>query len=545
MSTPDQQDVTAAEPPDPLPDGSGEEPSAAPRLLKSTGVVGGFTLASRVLGFVRDTMFAHVFGDKAGMDVFIIAQAIPNFGRRMFAEGAFQQAFVPVFTETKTNGSPAQARELMSVVLGTLGGVLSVITLIGCIGAPLLLLLFGSGFTAVPGKAELGAELLRWTFPYLMFISLTSLAGSVLNTYGRFAVPAATPIILNVCLISSAYIHGGSVQVLAYAVFVAGILQFAVQLPSLARLRMLPMPRWGWHDARVRRIIKLMIPVAVGSGVAQISLLLNSNLSTWLGDGRVSWLYYADRLMEFPLGVFSIAVGTVILPALSAQHSRKSPRDFSATLDWGMRIVLLIGLPAALGLILLAGPIIATIFGGANFGPRAVEMTQYALWAYAFGFLGFSMIKVLVPGFYARQETRVPMRIAIIALVSGMTLSLTLYAIAKATGSQIGHAGLAFSTSFTASLNAGMLWRRLRRDGVFVPEHGWSKFLLRLFAANVAMTVVALLLVGPTASWIVAPVTQRIVKLAMVIVAAVVAYFATLAITGLRPAHLRHTHRGH
>ncbi len=544
MSTPDPRQiaVTAVEPPDPLPDGSGDEPAAAPKLLKSTGVVGGFTLASRVLGFIRDTMFAHLIGPNAGMDVFIIAQAIPNFGRRMFAEGAFQQAFVPVFTETKTTGTQKDARELMSVVMGTLGSVLSLITLLGCIGAPILLLLFGSGFTAVPGKAELGAELLRWTFPYLMFISLASLAGSVLNTYGRFAVPAAVPIILNVCLIASAYVQGGEVHVLAYAVFVAGILQFAVQLPSLARLKLLPMPRWGWHDERVRRIITLMIPVAVGSGVAQISLLLNTNLSTWLGDGRVSWMYFADRLMEFPLGVFSIAVGTVILPALSAQHSRKSPQEFSATIDWGMRIVLLIGLPAALGLVLLAGPIIATIFGGPNFGPHAVEMTQYALWAYAVGFVGFSMIKVLVPGFYARQETRVPMRIAIISLVSGMTLSLTLYAIAKATGSDIGHAGLALSTSFTASLNAAMLWRRLRRDGVFVPEQGWSPFLLRLLAANLAMAIVTLLLAGSTASRIGLPLTHRIIKLVVVIVAAVVAYFATLLITGLRPAHLRHAH---
>jgi len=529
--------------PDPLPDGSPEEePPVAPKLLKSTGVVGAFTLASRVLGFVRDTMFAHVFGDKAGMDVFIIAQAIPNFGRRMFAEGAFQQAFVPVFTETKTRGTQDDVRTLMSVVMGTLGSVLALITLIGCLAAPILLLLFASGFTAVPGKAELGAQLLRWTFPYLMFISLTSLAGSVLNTYGRFAVPAATPIILNICLIASAYIHGGEVHVLAYAVFIAGILQFAMQLPSLARLRLLPMPRWGWRDPRVQRIITLMIPVAIGSGVAQISLLLNSGLSTWLGDGRVSWLYYADRLMEFPLGVFSIAVGTVILPALSAQHSRESPQEFSATLDWGMRIVLLIGLPAALGLILLAGPIIATIFGGANFGPRAVLMTQYALWAYAVGFVGFSMIKVLVPGFYARQETRVPTRIAITALISGMTLSLTLYTIAKATGSEIGHAGLALSTSFTASLNATMLWRRLRRDGVFVPEKGWSQFLLRLLAANLAMAIVTLLLAGSTESWIGQPLTHRIVKLVVVIVAAVVAYFATLLVTGLRPAHLRHAH---
>ena len=510
------------------------------KLLKSTGVVGLMTLISRVLGFVRDVMFAKIFGAGAGMDVFIIAQAIPNFGRRMFAEGAFQQAFVPVFTETKTVGTHEQARDLMAVVMGTLGGVLAVITLIGCLGAPILLLLFGSGFTAVPGKAELGAQLLRWTFPYLMFISLTSLAGSVLNTYGRFAVPAATPIILNICLIASAYIHGGSVQVLAYAVFVAGILQFAVQLPSLARLRLLPRPRWGWRDARVRRVITLMIPVAVGSGVAQISLLLNSNLSTWLGDGRVSWMYYADRLMEFPLGIFSIAVGTVILPALSAQHSRQSPAEFSATLDWGLRIILVIGLPAALGLILLAGPLIATIFGSGKFGAREIEMTTYALWAYAVGFVGFSMIKVLVPGFYARQETRVPMRIAIIALVCGMTLSVLLFVASRLTGFVGAHAGLALSTSFTASLNAALLLRRLRRDAVFVPEAGWKSFLLRLLAANTATALVTILLAGPTSTWIAQSTLQRVPRLAEVIAAAAVTYFATLWLAGLRPAHLRH-----
>ncbi|HUP92015.1 MAG TPA: murein biosynthesis integral membrane protein MurJ [Solimonas sp.] len=508
-------------------------------LLRSSGVVGLMTLLSRVLGFVRDMMFASAFGAGAGMDVFIVAQAIPNFGRRMFAEGAFQQAFVPVFTETRLGGAPGESRDLMAVTMGTLGGVLALITLVGCLGAPLLLLLFGSGFSAVPGKAELGAELLRWTFPYLMFISLASLAGSVLNSHGRFAVPAATPIILNVCLIGSAFIDDQSVHILAYAVFVAGILQFLVQLPSLARLGLLPRPRWGWRDARVRRVIRLMIPVALGSGVAQISLILNSNLATWLGNGRVSWLYYADRLMEFPLGIFSIAVGTVILPALSAQHSRKSPEEFSATLDWGLRIILVIGLPAALGLVLLAGPLIATIFGSGKFGPTEIRMTMYALWAYAAGFMGFSMIKVLVPGFYARQETRVPMRIGIVALVAGMALSVTLFALARWSGFAGAHAGLALSTSFTACLNAGLLLRRLRRDSVFVPQPGWGAFALRLLLANVALALVALALAGPLDTWLALGRWARWAQLLWVIAAAAAAYFATLWIAGLRPAHFR------
>ncbi|MDP3856679.1 MAG: murein biosynthesis integral membrane protein MurJ, partial [Stagnimonas sp.] len=280
------------------------KPTAAqsPSLGRSTSIVGGMTLLSRVLGFVREIMLAAAFGAGAAMDAFLVALQIPNFGRRMFAEGAFSQAFVPVFTETKTLADHAAARDMVAVVSGTLGGVLSLVTLVGCLASPLLVWLFASGFADDPGKQVLAGELLRWTFPYLMFISLTSMAGGVLNTYGRFAVPAFTPVILNLCLIGSAFVDGGSVQVLAYAVFLAGVLQLAFQLPSLWQLRLLPRPRWAWSDGRVRRIVRLMGPVLVGSSIAQISLLINSNLSTHFGDGSVSWLYYANRLMEFPLG---------------------------------------------------------------------------------------------------------------------------------------------------------------------------------------------------------------------------------------------------
>lgn len=508
-------------------------------LLKSSGVVGLMTLLSRVLGFVRDILFAKAFGAGAGMDVFIIAQAIPNFGRRMFAEGAFSQAFVPVFAETKTQGSHDEVRALVAVTLGTLGGVLALITLIGCLAAPLLVLLFGSGFSAEPAKAQLAAELLRWTFPYLMFISLTSFCGSVLNAYQRFAVPAVTPVILNLCLIASAYVDPGSVHVLAYAVFVAGILQFAFQLPLMAKLKLLPRPRWGWSDVRVRRITGLMLPVMFGSGVAQISLLINSNLATWLGDGRVSWLYYADRLMEFPLGIFSIAIGTVILPALSVQHAKNSPQDFSATLDWGLRMILLIGLPAALGLLLLAGPLVTTIFGYGKFGAEEIRMTTMALWAYALGFLGFSMVKVLVPGFYARQETRIPTRYGVISLCAGMLLSLSLFAVARAYEFSAAHAGLALATSFTACLNAGLLFRRLRRDGIYRPAAGWTSLLLRLLLANALMSAALLAWADPLEQWIQAGVAERALNLGQLIGAAMAIYFGTLAASGLRPRHLR------
>lgn len=510
-------------------------------LLKSSGVVGLMTLLSRVLGFVREIMFAHAFGAGAGMDAFLIALKIPNFGRRMFAEGAFSQAFVPVFTETRTTRSQDEVRDLVAVVMGTLGGILSLITLLGCLSAPLLIYLFAPGFSssAEPAKHELASSLLRWTFPYLMFISLTSMVGGVLNSYGRFAIPAVTPVILNLCLIGSAFIDANSVYVLAYAVFTAGILQFGFQLPALARMGLLPRPRWGWHDARVRRIVRLMLPVMVGSSVAQVSLLVDSALASYYGDGSVSWLYYADRLMEFPLGIFSIAVGTVILPALSAQHASQSPGQFSATLDWGLRTILVIGLPAALGLILLAGPLVTTLFGHGKFSVRDVQMTTYALWAYAAGFMGFSLVKVLVPGFYARQETRLPVRYGIIALLCGMTLSLGFFGLSHLFHFTAPHAFLALATSASAWINSMLLLRRLQRDGIYKPNPGWRAFGLRLLLANLAMSVVVLLLAGSLQEWIAVPVKLRALRVTELVAAAAAVYFLMLWATGMRLQHFR------
>ncbi|MGH8539823.1 MAG: murein biosynthesis integral membrane protein MurJ [Stenotrophobium sp.] len=505
-------------------------------LLKSSGIVGFMTLVSRVLGFVRDVMLAVAFGASGGMDAFLVALKIPNFGRRMFAEGAFAQAFVPVFTETKTTKSHEEVRDLVSVVMGTLGGVLSIITLLGCICAPLLLYLFAPGFSnsANPLKHQLGTEMLRWTFPYLMFISLTAIGGGVLNSYGRFAVPAITPVLLNICLIASAFIDASSVHVLAYAVFVAGILQFLFQLPLMRKLDLLPRPRWGWHDPRVRHIMGLMIPVMIGSSVSQISLLVDSALASFLGDGPVSWLYYADRLMEFPLGIFSIAVGTVILPMLSMQHAKKSVDAFSATLDWGLRTMLVFGTPAMVALVLLAGPLVTTLFGYGKFTHRDVEMSTYALWAYAPAFMGFSMVKVLIPGFYARQETRAPVRCGIIALISGMTMSVSLFWIARWTHFVAPHAGLAFATSFAACVNSTLLYRRLRRDRIYNPGSGWQPFLLRLLAANLAMSAILLLMSAPLAQWLAESMHQRVVRLLELIAASAVVYFAVLAASGMR-----------
>lgn len=497
------------------------------------------TLISRVLGFVREILLATVFGATGGMDAFLVALMIPNFGRRMFAEGAFSQAFVPVFTATKTTGTHAEARDLVAVVMGTLGGFLSVVTLAGCLAAPVLVWLFASGFATNPEKSALGAELLRWTFPYLMCISLTSLAGGVLNAYGRFAIPAVTPVILNVCLIATIYIDSSSVHVLAYAVFAAGILQFLFQLPSLKRLNLLPRPRWAWSDPRVRRIVGLMVPVLIGSSIAQVSLLLNTNLSTHLGDGRVSWLYYANRLMEFPLGIFSIAMGTAILPALAAHHATQSADRFSQTLDASLRGLLVIGLPAAAGLILLAGPLVATVYGHGRFTAEDVRMTTYALWAYGVGFIGFSLVRILVPGFYARHEMKLPVRYAIISLVIGMAVSLTLFTVHEFVQFEAAHVVLAASTSLTACLNAAFLYRRLRQDGIFTPVAGWGSFGLRVGAATAAMTALVLVTAGPLQQWMALDGLHRALRIGLVILGAVGIYAAVLLALGLRYRHFR------
>ncbi|MGH8264217.1 MAG: murein biosynthesis integral membrane protein MurJ [Steroidobacteraceae bacterium] len=508
-------------------------------VFRNTGVVGSMTLISRVLGFVREILLASAFGAKGSMDAFLVALMIPNFGRRMFAEGAFSQAFVPVFTATKTTGTHAEARDLVAVVMGTLGGFLSIVTLVGCLGAPGLVWLFASGFATNPDKAALGAELLRWTFPYLMFISLTSLAGGVLNAYGRFAVPAFTPVILNVCLIATIYVDASSVHVLAYAVFVAGVLQFLFQLPSLKRLDLLPWPRWAWKDPRVRRIVGLMLPVLVGSSIAQVSLLLNTNLSTHLGDGRVSWLYYANRLMEFPLGIFSIAMGTAILPALAAHHATQANERFSATLDGSLRALLVIGLPAAAGLILLAGPLVATVYGHGRFTTEDVYMTAYALWAYGVGFIGFSLVRVLVPGFYARHEMKLPVRYAVVSLVIGMAVSLALFTVNAFRPIPAAHVVLAGSTSLTACLNAAFLYRRLRRDGIFTPAAGWGILTLRVGAATAAMVGIVLALAGPLQQWLALDALHRALRISLVILAAVGVYGAILLASGLRWRHIR------
>ena len=507
-------------------------------LLKSTTVVGLMTLLSRIAGFVRDTTMAVLFGATPGMDAFLVAFKIPNFMRRIFAEGAFSQAFVPVLGETKTR-TPDDVREFLNVVTGTLGGVLAVVTAVGIVAAPLLILLFAPGFQKDPAKFLLSIELLRITFPYLFFISLTALAGGILNTYGRFAVPAFTPVLLNLVMIASALwlapYFSQPIVALAIGVCLAGTVQLAFQVPFLLRMRLLPRPKWGWKDSRVRHVLSLMLPVVFGSSVAQLNLLLDTIIATFLASGSVSWLYYADRLMEFPLGIFSVGIATVILPALSARHAEASVDAFSHTLDWALRLLLLIVVPATVGLFVLAGPLISTLFQYRSFTIDDLVMTRYALMAYAIGLVTFSLVRVLLPGYYARQDTRTPVRYGVTSLVAGMSMSIGFVLVMHWLKLPAPHAGLALAVALGALVNASLLYRGLRQTGVYRPGQGWGAYTLRILAGSGAMGALVWWLSGDLAVWSQWGPKARVAHLLEIIAAGITTYVSVLFILGLRP----------
>ncbi len=526
---------------------------SGPRLLKSTSLVGSLTLLSRVLGLVRDIVFARLFGAGIVMDAFFVAFKIPNIFRRFFAEGAFSQGFVPVFAEFEETRSHEEVRELVDRIAGTLGIGLFVFTAIGVAAAPALIALFGMGWlwSPVPEDADkfaLAVDMLRLTFPYLLFISLSALAGGVLNTYQRFAAPAFVPVLLNVVLIAFAVFIAPHYErpgmVLAAGVFVAGVVQLAFLLPFLAALKVLPRPRWGASHPGVRRIMRLMLPAIFGSSVAQINILFDTLIASFLVTGSISWLYYSDRLMEFPLGVFGIALATVILPNLSRQYAAQSHAQFSATLDWSMRLTMLIALPATLGLFLLAGPLVTTIFFGGQFDAHDVAMSTPSLQAYSVGLTGFIFVKVLAPGFFARQDTRTPVRIGIIALVVNMVLNVLIVVPWVQAGWAAPHAGLAAATSASAFLNAGLLWRELRRQDAWRPTPGWGRFLLQVAVAGGVMGMMLNNFVPSVGAWLETDLLTRCAWLAAAVVGGMGVYVAVLLAVGLRPAALRMTSSG-
>ena len=512
------------------------------KLVKGTATVGGMTLISRVLGLVRDMVFAR-FGVDAGMDAFFVAFKIPNFMRRLFAEGAFSQAFVPVLTDYRSRGDHAEVRLLVERVAGTLAGLMGLLVLAAVLASPALVLVFAPGFWVDPLKFELTAYMLRFTFPYLLFMALVAFAAGILNSYGRFGAAAFTPVWLNVVLIAMALLVAPRLDqpmvALAWGVLVAGLVQLLFLLPALARLRLVPRPRWGLGDPGVSRILKLMLPGIVGSSVAQINLLFDTLLASFLVTGSVSWLYYADRLVEFPLGVFAIALATVILPALSKAHTQGASQQFSHTLDSGMRWVLLIGVPASAGLMALAGPVLSTLFQYDDFSQRDVDMAALALSSYAFGLPAFMLVKVLAPAFYARQDARTPVKVAVRAMAANMVLNvlivvpLVLFEIPGA------HAGLALATALAGYLNAGLLFRYLRAEAVYRPAPGWPRLLLQMLFAVAVMLVVVIWAMPDGPAWMGLSGSQRVRWTGLLVVLGAAAYLASLRLAGLRLSVLR------
>ncbi len=407
--------------------------SPRPSLLRSTLIFSSGTFVSRILGLVREQAIAYAFGANAATDAFWVAFRIPNFLRRLFAEGSFSVAFVPVFTEVKEKRSHEDLKQLVARTAGTLGGVLLVVTALGVLGAGWVARGFAPGSIDEPVKLALTTDLLRITFPFLLFVSLTALAGGVLNSFHRFGLPALTPVILNLCMIAGALWLAPHldtpIMALGWAIFAAGILQLLVQLPALRALDLLSMPRWGWNHPDVRRIMRLMVPTLFGSSVAQINLLLDTLIASFLIAGSQTWLAQTDRLLEFPLGIFGVALGTVILPSLSRHHVATDREGFAKALDWGLRTALLISVPAMLALVLLAKPILATLLQHGRFTAHDVDMAALSLSALSFGLPAFALVKVVAPAFYARQDTKTPVRAGIVAMIANMVMNIVFVAL--------------------------------------------------------------------------------------------------------------------
>jgi putative peptidoglycan lipid II flippase len=530
-----------------------------PSLLRSMMSFSAMTFVSRLLGLVREQVIAGVFGANWMTDAFLVAFRIPNFMRRLFAEGSFSTAFVPVLTEVKEKRPHDELKNLIGRTAGTLGGVLLVVTAIGVLGSDQLTAIFAPGaLLEQPEKFRLTSDLLRITFPFLLLVSLTALASGVLNSFHRFALPALTPVILNLCMIGSAFWLAPKMAIpitsLAWAVLAAGVLQVLFQLPALRKLDLLTLPRWGWSHPDVRRILRLMIPTLFGSSVAQVNLLLDTLIASFLIVGSQTWLGYSDRLLEFPLGMFGVALGTVILPSLSRHHVNTDRAGFSRALDWGLRTTLLISIPATIGLVFLAKPIVATLFLHGKFTAHDVDMVGLSLAALSFGLPAFALVKVLAPAFYARQDTKTPVKAGIAAMIANMVLNLVfvgalyllwggraaapnlLEGIASIPGL---HMGIALASALASYLNLWLLWKNLARAGVYERQPGWMTHTLRLAAACAALTLVLVIGAFVWSDWTQWPTTTRVLRLTILIAAAGAAYVGVLFGTGFRVRDLR------
>jgi putative peptidoglycan lipid II flippase len=533
----------------------------SPSLLRGVFSFSSMTMISRLLGLARDIAITHVFGVSAATDAFWVAFRVPNFMRRLFAEGSFSTAFVPVFTEVKETGSHADLKELTARVTGTLGGVLLVIVALGIIFAPQVATGFAPGALDQPHKFDLTIKLLRLTFPFLLFVSLTALCGGILNSFHKFALPALAPVILNLCLIAAA-LWGAKrlavpIESLGWAVLIAGVLQLLFLLPSVRHLDLLTLPRWGWNHPRVRQIMRLMLPTLFGSSVAQINLLLDTAVASLLITGSQTWLAQATRFLELPLGVFGVALGTVILPALSRHHVSADREAFSRSLDWGLRTTLLIALPAMCGLLLLAEPAVAACFQNGQFTAFDSHMTAIAIMGLAAGVPAIALTRTLLPAFYSRQDTRTPVRAGVIALIVNMMFNFALIALlfelwAPAASKHLPwlegiaqvpglHLGMAIASSVSNYLQFALLWRYLKRSGVYTPQPGWTRHWLRIGWACAALVVVVGigLWFWPWQQWTHERIITRLWKLVALVGAGGAAYGVALYATGFRMRDLK------
>lgn len=505
-------------------------------LLRSTSLVSAMTLMSRLMGFARDMVCASFFGAGAGMDAFMVAFKIPNFMRRLFAEGAFSQAFVPVLAEYQKTRPIDEVRLFLARVAGSLGAILSLLTLIGVIAAPFIVFMFAPGFGHETPRTILATEMLRLTFPYLMLISLTAMAGAVLNTYGYFGVPAITPVLLNISMILAAILLSPHFEqpivALAWGVLIAGIAQLIFQIPFLFHRRLLVKPSLMMSDPGVRRVLKLMVPALFGVSIAQINLLIDTVFASFLKVGSVSWLYFTDRLTDFPLGVFGVAIATVILPHLSRRHAEQSAENFSRALDWGLRLLLLTGIPSALGLAFFAMPLIASCFGYGRFNAIDILQTQKSLIALGIGVPAFMMVKVLASGFYARQNIKTPVKVGALAMLINTIFCALLI-------KPFAHAGLALASSLAGYMNCGVLLMLLVRRKIYQPSPGWGRFIGQLFAASSLVSGYLLFTAGEVSFWLAKPAVIRLCFLLGHVAVAAVIYMLSLYIFGMRPGQFR------
>jgi putative peptidoglycan lipid II flippase len=521
--------------------GTDSRADPAQNMAAQGSVVAGMTLLSRVSGFARDMVLSHFFGAGVQADAFFVAFRIPNFFRRLFAEGAFNQAFVPVLARYKGLERP-MFHAFIAAVAGNLALAVWLVVLLGVVFAPGFVTVFAPGFWGADEQFDMATSMLRVTFPYLGFISLTAFAGALLNSHHQYAIPAFTPVLLNVCLIAAMLFATGlfeqPVMALAWGVFVAGLVQMVFQLPALSRLGLLVMPRPSLAHAGVRQVGRLLVPAMFAASVSQINTLIDTMLASTLTTGSISWLYYADRFLELPVGLVAVALGTVLLPNLSRLANARDEAGFAATLEWGLRLGLLLGLPAAMALYVLALPLVATLFYHGAMTALDARMAALALQAFSVGLVPLILVKVVAPAYFARQDTATPFRFAVAAVMTNVALNLALF-------SWFGHVGLAFATSASACLHAYLLIRGLHGPQTapeqrFRPTRALMVTLARAALAAVVMALALGWLLPSPSEWLDAPISTRAWWLVIGVVSGGGLYLLLLTAAGERARGLIH-----